>query len=486
MHKPLNIKVIRPSNYGRDGYAERFRRGFIRSATTSLLEGLTPPEVNGRKVRTQSFDERVERDLRYLEAITPETCSLLVLAGTQFHEFTRALDLAALAKSRGVNCVIGGPHPITCDTRALEGRGVSFALAEAEVVWPGILQDAADGKLQSVYGQDQRWSQDLGTLVAPSSRMELGRYAIPMMGLYPVRGCPRNCDFCSTVRVAGRRFRSEPTHITLENLKRAKRAGVRTVLFASDNLNAWPGVKDLMRAMIEEGADMPFFAQCDVGIARDEELIELMSRAGCTQMFLGVESSDPVILAAIGKRHNDPGDYQKIVRLCDRHDISTHFSTIVGFPQQERGGVLREMREIKRLAPTIASFFPLVPTPGTLQYKRFREDGLIRAESLDDYADPYRVWWHPNLSAEELESLVGQCYREFYSFPTVARRFLGRSRFRRQDVKFAAYCRYAVSRGAHPMSSGVGRLPLDAANDYAGIRKQVFGIEKVPLPENRE
>jgi hypothetical protein len=48
--------------------------------------------------------------------------------------------------------VIGGPHAMTCDTSMLQDRGVSFALAEAELVWPQILRDAADGELQPVYG----------------------------------------------------------------------------------------------------------------------------------------------------------------------------------------------------------------------------------------------------------------------------------------------------------------------------------------------
>jgi hypothetical protein len=57
--------------------------------------------------------------------------------------------------------VIGGPHVMTCDTAPLHGRGVSFAQAEAELVWPEILKDADDGELKSVYGGEQRWQQEL-------------------------------------------------------------------------------------------------------------------------------------------------------------------------------------------------------------------------------------------------------------------------------------------------------------------------------------
>jgi hypothetical protein len=66
----------------------------------------------------------------------PNRRTLLALAGVQSHQFQRTLDMAALARSRGVeNVVIGGPHLMTCDTSELQGRGMSFSLSEAESVW---------------------------------------------------------------------------------------------------------------------------------------------------------------------------------------------------------------------------------------------------------------------------------------------------------------------------------------------------------------
>ena len=47
------------------------------------------------------------------------------------------------ARARGLRHVImGGPHPMTCETDAVLGRGVSVAVAEAERVWNTVLRDA--------------------------------------------------------------------------------------------------------------------------------------------------------------------------------------------------------------------------------------------------------------------------------------------------------------------------------------------------------
>jgi ComEC/Rec2-related protein len=139
-------------------------------------------------------------------------CVLLALAGVQSHQFQRSIDLASYALKNGVqHCVIGGPHPMTCDTSMLYGRGVSFALSEAEGTWMRILQDAIDGELRPVYGQGQRWEKKIDApVLIPPSKQDMKRYVLPMLGLYPARGCPFTCNFCSVIKIAGREIRIAP------------------------------------------------------------------------------------------------------------------------------------------------------------------------------------------------------------------------------------------------------------------------------------
>ncbi len=43
-------------------------------------------------------------------------------------------------------------------------------------------------------------------------------------------------------------------------------------------------------AMAEERLGLKFFVQCDTQIARQEHLVDLLGKAGCFQIFVGVES----------------------------------------------------------------------------------------------------------------------------------------------------------------------------------------------------
>src|SRR5215471_5051581 len=200
----LRVVIIKPSKYGVSGYVERFRRGFMPNSTVPYIRSMTPASLDGVRIETHAIDEYVQTDLYYLNLIKdPDQPTLLAVVGVQSHQFQRALDLSAFAREHGVqHCVIGGPHPMTCDTTLLQHRGVSFALAEAEMIWLQILRDAIQGELLPVYGQDQRWIERIeAPVLIPPSKQDLRRYVVPMMGIYPARGCPFTCNFCSVIKI---------------------------------------------------------------------------------------------------------------------------------------------------------------------------------------------------------------------------------------------------------------------------------------------
>jgi hypothetical protein len=112
----IRILLVKPSKYAIDGYVERFRKGFMPNATLLHLKSMTPQDLGGRPIVVDTIDEYTQTNLRYLDLLRPETCSLLAMVGVQSHQMHRALDLTALAQANGVrNCVIGGPHVMTCD-----------------------------------------------------------------------------------------------------------------------------------------------------------------------------------------------------------------------------------------------------------------------------------------------------------------------------------------------------------------------------------
>ncbi len=66
-------------------------------------------------------------------------------------------------------------------------------------------------------------------------------------------------------------------------------------------------------------------------------------------------------LVAAQKGQNRPETYREIVRLCRDHGISSHFSNIIGFPQDTEEEVHEHVEVLRELGPTWSSFYILCP-----------------------------------------------------------------------------------------------------------------------------
>jgi hypothetical protein len=462
------------------------------NSTLPHIRSLTPDRIGSTEIEIHTVDEYVHASPTYLDLLRrPDgVTTLLAMVGVQSNQFHRALDLTAYAHKHGCLCVIGGPHTMTCDTSMFHGRGVSFALSEAELAWLMILHDACEGDLQPVYGQDQRWRRQLDNpVVIPPTRRDLKRYVFPLLGLYPARGCPFNCNFCSVIKIAGHQVRSQSIDTTIASLHAAVSAGVRLVMFTSDNFNKYAEVSELLSAIIEERIKLKLFVQCDTQISKQEQLLELMGRAGCFQMFLGIESFDRETLLGVRKPHNKPEVYGDIVRLCRKYGISSHFSTMIGYPHDTMASIQRHVDILCSLGPTWSSFYVLCPIPGTEQYQDYLNQGLLCERNLDRYDTTCLTWRHPHLSVADINSALALCYRQFYSFKHA--RTISKDPNTDGEVTLSgvfgsfantAFNRYAASQKRHPMSGGVWRIKSDRVDDLIDLRREVFDVDLAPLP----
>ena len=368
---------------------------------------------------------------------------------------------------------------MTCDTTQFQNRGISFALAEAEVIWGEILDDAISGELKPVYGTEGRWAPILdGPVVTPPSQEDLSRYILPLLGLYPVRGCPYDCNYCSVIKISGQQVRSTPIHYTLQSLRNAKDSNIKQIFFVSDNFNKYSEATILMQEMVDKQLTIPFTCQCDAQIARQPEFVELLGKSGCNEMFVGVESFDTETLKEANKFHNKPDSYERIIRFCEAASINSHFSNIIGFPNDTITSIQQQLDMIIQLSPSISSFYILTPIPGSEQYDDFKTKGLLREDNLDKYDSTYLTWEHPTISPNDMSDLLFRCYIDFY---TAA---LKSGNLSENNKATALAFRHYAKQKMHPMSGGTGKLKIDNVSDYIELRTKHYDIKLAPLPDN--
>jgi radical SAM superfamily enzyme YgiQ (UPF0313 family) len=180
--------------------------------------------------------------------------------------------------------------------------------------------------------------------------------------------------------------------------------------------------------------------------------------------------------------------------LCRQYRIDTHFSNIIGFPEDTEAGIRQHLETLIELGPDIASFYILTPIPGTEQYDDFMADGRIYEKNLDRFDGTQPTWTHEHLSPEQRTRLLYWCYESFYSLSHLTKR-IQRVIRNRKPGEFSglmggiaeAFITQGVARMAafkqiHPMSGGVGRILNDRVQDYQKLRRERFGFDLLPLP----
>ncbi len=434
----LRVLLVHPSKYDDDGYVLRFVRGVLPTNTLGVLAGLTREVAErgalGRvEIECRVLDELVQKiDVPSLarEHIGCRTRAVVALCGVQTNQFPRAADLARRFHAAGFQVMIGGFHvsgsialstkgmPPEC--RALADEGIALVKGEVEECWEDLLRDALHGSLRSFY--DVVEPPDLASARLPSVDPELmRRFAYPRMGTIDAgRGCPFRCSFCTIIHVQGHRMRCRTAGAILDRVRRNAAQGIDYYFFTDDNFARnpeWKGVLDALADLRRrEGISISFMMQVDVLAHRIPGFVAKAEEAGCTQVFVGVETMNPENLPASGKKQNRVEDYREMVAAWHAAGIACHAGYIVGFPfdtpETVREATLRLRDEIE---VDQASFFMLTPLPGSRDHAEMQRRGEWMDDDLNRYDSCHPTTRHPRMTAAEWIGAFRRTWTDFYS-----------------------------------------------------------------------
>jgi radical SAM superfamily enzyme YgiQ (UPF0313 family) len=381
-----------------------------------ILARLTPPDWE-----VEVLDEN-------LGLIDAQALSRPDLVGiTAFScQATRAYELAALFRARGVPVVMGGIHATMRLAEALS-HADAVVTREAELVWPQVLADVQAGTLQRVYAGGPVPMAEI-----PPARHDLLARRYLFGSIQVTRGCPLNCSFCSVTAFNGGLFRHRPIENVIAELRQIRE---KRILFVDDNLvgtrrDHIAYAKDLFRAMIREGLTRPWICQATINFGDDEELLDLAARAGCHGVFIGFESPTVEGLIALHKKFNirKGGDLRAAVRRIQSHGITVMGSFILGIDTDRPGIGRTTARAAQDYRLDMANAQILTPLPGTGLFEEMERQGRIIANSYP--ADwRYYTFSHPvsqylHFTGSELAGEMNQFHDRFDSYPKMLVRVL--------------------------------------------------------------
>lgn len=334
---------------------------------------------------------------------------------------TRAYELAAMWRARGVPVVMGGIHASMCCEEAMR-RVDAVVTGEAESVWAQVCEDARSGKLAKLYRGEL-----VDTDKLQPARHDLLANQYKLGSIQTTRGCPLNCSFCSVTAFNGGRYRLRPIDAVVDEMKLIKED---FVLFVDDNLfgtrkEHLERSKALLRAIIKAGIRKKWVCQTTVNIADDPELLELAVQSGCFGVFIGFEATTAAGLIEVHKKFNTirNRDLRDSVMAIQRHGIAVVGAFVIGLDVDTEGIGTAVAETANHYGVAALNALILTPLPGTDLWKKLDAEGRILKK---DFPNDWRYYTlnHPvstfkNLSWRGLVEEMIACYRRFYSWPSI-------------------------------------------------------------------
>src|SRR6266498_3238829 len=458
--KKFRIVLIKPSKYDDDGYVIRFWKGVLPSNTLNVLHGLTE-EVKSSgafgalSIEIVTFDETAEKlPIKKIIGWSRRRSTKLVvgLVGVQTNQFPRAFDLARQFRAAGIDVIIGGFHT----------SGTINMLSDQE---PDI-----QGRLKPIYSfaQDLQRLVDIGNSPLPLiSPKTMRHFAQPSFGTADTsRGSPFACSFCTIINVQGRKMRERSPESIAELLRMNYRQhGVSFYFFTDDNFarkKLWRETFEEIIKLRKEGIKISFMMQVDLA-RKPKDFVRLSAQAGCTQVFIGMESVNPQNLEAEGKGQNHVEEYQNIITEWHDAGIVVHTGYIIGLPFDTQAQVPQDIRYLMDvIQPDQASFFMLTPLPGSHDHREMKKRGEWMDPDFNKRDSFHATIEHPHMSAEEWTEVYEDAWKSFYSkenmIKILSRWSHNRKAYWNLMSVFFWYKNAAVIEKEHPMIAGFFRL----------------------------
>ncbi len=329
-----------------------------------------------------------------------------------------------LCKRYGKRVVIGGPY-ITTSVQDLPEADHIF-LGEAETTLPQFISDLERGEAKRVYQAAERPALSLSPM--PHFHLaDLNRYSA--MAVQYSRGCPFQCEFCDIIEIYGRVPRTKSNQQIMAEFEALRRLGWRGVVFVVDDnfIGNKRNVKQLLPELAEwsERHRYPFslITEASVNLAEDDELLDMMRRAGFRRVFLGIETPVKDSLKEARKGQNMRCDLLDAVRKIQSRGLEVMAGFIVGFDNDPEDVFEQQINFIRESAIMMAMVGMLTALPDTQLWRRLEREGRLIGESTGDITHN-TLNFVPRMDAVKLVEGYKSILRTIYSPEEFYRRAL--------------------------------------------------------------
>ena len=292
-----------------------------------------------------------------------------------------------------------------------------FVLGEAEGVIDELVADVRAGHVKREYRADS-FPEVTCTPIPRWDLVDVRHYVT--MSVQFSRGCPFDCEFCDIVAMYGRVPRTKDPLQVIAELEALSRAGWRDMVFIVDDnfIGNKKRVRQLLQALVEwrerTRPTIGFLTEASINLADQDDLLDLMARAGFKKVFVGLETPVAESLEECEKVQNSKRDLVDAVHVIQRAGLEVMGGFIIGFDSDPLDIFGRQFDFIQRSGVATAMVGLLTALPQTRLHARLARDGRLLARSIGDNTAAV-LNFVPRVDREHLLSGYRELMRSLYS-----------------------------------------------------------------------
>ena len=188
-------------------------------------------------------------------------------------------------------------------------------------------------------------------------------YYSQYLPLYTSRGCIKKCFFCTERRLSSR-FRQHSSFYVVKQIEfLMKKFRTNYFIFQDSLINAnlqW--LEQFLTLLVKKGLKIFWEAQMIVRKDFDYSLAKLCKKAGCFNLFIGLESASNKVLSAMNKGFTKE-EALNFFSTLKKAELHYEISLIVGYPAEKEKDFQETIQFIthnKRIIPKIAQVNPYI------------------------------------------------------------------------------------------------------------------------------
>ncbi len=276
-----------------------------------------------------------------------------------------------------------------------------------------------------VVNKDRSLVEDLDTFPFPDrDTVKIDNYKSAQYGgdkgtfVVSSRGCPYGCTYCLWPNtLVGKKFRMRsPKNVVNEMEQLVEKYGVDEIYFDDDTINMDINrLIEVCKLIQERNIKVKWIAQARVDFVT-EELIREMKKAGCDNIYFGVESGSARMLKRL-KKGITKEQARNAFSLAKKYKIKTQAFFLLGTPGETAESMKETIEFAIELDPDNAQFAGVVPHPGTSLYNECKEKGYLKANKWEDFAACNLIIETEDFKAADVEAMRQYAYKRFYFRP---------------------------------------------------------------------